>query len=98
MEPSLEDFFQFFAEEFQWGMEVVSVRRGRRCNATGGDFPGLLAANGWKYRQQSELIFLEDPFELERDLSCTIFHPNEVRLKEAIENEYTLKMALTLNS
>ncbi|CAK0796775.1 unnamed protein product, partial [Prorocentrum cordatum] len=38
---ALLQFFAFYSGEFEWGREVVSVRLGRRCGASGEEFASL---------------------------------------------------------
>jgi hypothetical protein len=67
----LDRFFMFYAEIFGWGHEVVSVRLGRRVEASSSDFSTLSHREGnW--------IHIEDPFDLKRNLNC-VLGPNEER-------------------
>jgi len=73
----LTRFFQFFAKDFLWGNEVVSIRLGRRCKAKSTEFE--LLQHRWKQR-----IHVEDPFEVERNLHCALRLDNEDLLKAEI--------------
>lgn len=58
-------FFQFYASTIWWGVEVVSVRLGRRCGTSDPTFlklPGRLASS----------LHIEDPFLLGRNLTTTL--------------------------
>jgi len=57
----LKSFFRFYAEEFKWGTEVVSVRVGKRQMASEPMFAALRA-------RQAQRIHIEDPVQLERNL------------------------------
>jgi len=69
-------FFRFFAEQFMWGHEVVSVRLGRRANADGPEFASL-AHRGHPH------IHVEDPFLLDRNLSDVLGKRQELHLRAA---------------
>jgi len=73
----LTRFFQFFAKDFLWGKEVVSIRLGHRCDAKSNEFE--LLQHRWKHR-----IHVEDPFEVERNLHCALRLDNEDILKAEI--------------
>jgi len=73
----LTRFFKFFAKDFLWGNEVVSIRLGRRCDAKSNEFE--LLQHRWKQR-----IHVEDPFEVERNLHCVLRLDNEDLLKTEI--------------
>lgn len=61
----LTRFFDFFAWEFEWGQEVVSVRWGQRFNTSHVDFGQL--------RGRLELrLHIEDPFLPARNLHCVL--------------------------
>lgn len=75
----VERFFRFFASDFQWGTEVVSVRQGRRGFILDPDFQLLP-------RQSSpNRIHLEDPFLLGRNLNCVLGHPQEQMLRAKLQ-------------
>eukprot|EP00440_Ansanella_granifera_P060860 gb/GFBE01065970.1/.p1 GENE.gb/GFBE01065970.1/~~gb/GFBE01065970.1/.p1 ORF type:complete len:559 (+),score=112.21 gb/GFBE01065970.1/:1-1677(+) len=71
------NFFQFYAENFQWGWEVVSVRCGRRLFASNGIFAALPGTT-------SERLHVEDPF-LPRNLNCVLRLENELMLSSKIQ-------------
>jgi len=81
-------FFAFFAGAeggFQWGREVISVRKGRRLATNGLDFamlPGRLTSR----------LHIEDPFLLARNLNCVLSLENEqllrVKLGQAASTMY----------
>jgi len=58
-------FFIFFAEQFQWGSEVVSVRTGRRLSASDDTFSELRG-------RFASRLHVEDPFLLHRNLQCAL--------------------------
>merc|ERR1719433_1817736 len=60
----LSGFFKFYAGDFDWGREVVSVRHGTRQDA--GCFAQLRA------RPDGASLHIEDPFELHRDLADVV--------------------------
>lgn len=61
-------FFYFYANEFFWGEECVSVRLGKRIWRIDRDFADLMhVAVGFD---------IEDPFQVERNLACH-FHSRE---------------------
>ena len=66
----LHRFFTFFAWEFEWGMEVVSVRVGQRMRAQHYSFGRL------RGRFESRL-HIEDPFLAERNLHCVLRRDRE---------------------
>uniref|UniRef100_A0A7S4PXT0 PAP-associated domain-containing protein n=1 Tax=Alexandrium monilatum TaxID=311494 RepID=A0A7S4PXT0_9DINO len=61
----LARFFRFYAAEFQWGVEVVSVRRGQRNAAADPVYEQLRAS-------MSPRLHIEDPFLLCRNLHCVL--------------------------
>ena len=75
----LARFLKFFAEEFSWGREVVSVRLGRRCNARDTDISVL------QFRDAAR-IHIEDPYRLGRNLHQELTVENEERLREALRD------------
>lgn len=58
-------FFRFYAEEFAWGHEVVSVRLGRRAPVADAAFCSL------KYVRSARL-HVEDPIDTRRNLQCQL--------------------------
>jgi len=70
-------FFMFYAEIFSWGREVVSVRLGRRVEASDREFSSL------PYRSLGR-IHIEDPYDLKRNLHCVLGATQEHGLKAAL--------------
>lgn len=74
----LSKFFQFYAVDFDWGAEVVSVRLAHRLSRMHEGFSPL---NGrWISR-----LHVEDPFLLARNLNCALGRAQERALSAAIE-------------
>lgn len=71
-------FFEFYANEFRWGEEVVSVRLGRRELSTATGFQEL---NGFFNCR----LHIEDPLELTRNLNDILSEWNERKLKLAFK-------------
>lgn len=71
----LQRFFSFYAWEFGWGTEVVSVRYGRRGGAHHQNFSQL------RGRFEGRL-HIEDPFLIERNLHCVLQPEREVLLHQ----------------
>mmetsp|Transcript_35892 Transcript_35892/g.78605 ORF Transcript_35892/g.78605 Transcript_35892/m.78605 type:complete len:482 (-) Transcript_35892:100-1545(-) len=67
-------FRLFFAEEFGWGSEVVSVRLGRRESAASPEF-------GLMQHRLAKRIHVEDPYELGRNLHCVLSLEREAFLR-----------------
>lgn len=61
----LHRFFCFFAGEFRWGQEVVSIRLGRRAAA---DDPAFSQLRG----RFDARLHIEDPFLTARNLHCVL--------------------------
>ncbi|CAK0811253.1 unnamed protein product [Prorocentrum cordatum] len=74
---ALRQFFAFYAREFEWGREVVSVRLGRRCRAGGPEF--TLLPNAADHR-----LHVEDPFLTGRNLNCVLGLEQEAQLQAAL--------------
>jgi len=58
-------FFSFFATQFQWGNEVVSVRHGQRATVDDPAYDNLRAG-------LSQRLHIEDPFLTGRNLHCVL--------------------------
>jgi len=58
-------FFRFYASEYQWCREVVSVRRGERAGAANPAYSQLGAS-------LSPRLHIEDPFLTGRNLNCVL--------------------------
>lgn len=65
------NFFTFFAAEFKWGDEVVSVRVGKRIPASAGIYGQL------RGRIRCPRLHIEDPFLVHRNLNCVLGHEQE---------------------
>lgn len=72
----LARFICFYAEQFAWGDEVVSVRLGQRVRPWDPEFASL------PYRTQPR-IHIEDPFDLRRNLHCVLGAREELELQAA---------------
>jgi len=70
----LSRFFDFYASDFQWGSEVVSVRLGRRVQVSSPEFYQLQG-------QAVRRLHIEDPFLLNRNLNCVLGQSQESQLK-----------------
>eukprot|EP00929_Paragymnodinium_shiwhaense_P117244 TRINITY_DN8760_c0_g2_i1.p1 TRINITY_DN8760_c0_g2~~TRINITY_DN8760_c0_g2_i1.p1 ORF type:complete len:903 (-),score=167.08 TRINITY_DN8760_c0_g2_i1:107-2815(-) len=69
-------FFRFYEEQFAWGVEVVSVRLGRRQKAESRHFSHLS-------HRAAVRVHVEDPFQLERNLHDVLGEQQEQRLRAA---------------
>merc|ERR1719424_321352 len=67
-------FFGFYLSCFEWGSEVVSVRRGVRGRISDDQFHQLPG-------QRISRLHIEDPFILGRNLNCTLGSDQEMRMK-----------------
>ncbi len=76
----LKGFFTFYANHFQWGTEVVSVRCAHRVSINHAKFS--LLARG-KFALAASSIHIEDPFDLQRNLNCVLDEAGLARLKHA---------------
>jgi hypothetical protein len=72
-------FFHFYAHTFSWGHEVGSVRTGQRLDIRHSHYAQL---HGHGIAQK---LHIEDPFVLERNLSCTLQQPQERTLLRLIQ-------------
>jgi DNA polymerase sigma len=73
----LRGFFTFYARDFQWGLEVASIRLAHRYPITNVRFNAL--ARG----KLAEPIHIEDPFDLQRNLNCVLDETGLAKLKNA---------------
>eukprot|EP00931_Biecheleriopsis_adriatica_P050033 TRINITY_DN28957_c0_g1_i1.p1 TRINITY_DN28957_c0_g1~~TRINITY_DN28957_c0_g1_i1.p1 ORF type:complete len:563 (-),score=93.29 TRINITY_DN28957_c0_g1_i1:84-1772(-) len=64
---TLRDFAGFLTQELQWGKDVVSVRKGQRLKLE--SFPRLSRKSR---NTEAELLHIEDPFDIERNLNCVL--------------------------
>lgn len=78
----LSCFFYFFAHDFQWGTEVVSVRLGYRAQIGSPEFAAL-SGHPFSWR-----LHVEDPFLLHRNLNCVLGDDEEVVLRDSISSAY----------
>lgn len=69
-------FFRFYAEQFAWGLEVVSVRRGERTDSGAQEYALL------SYREKQRM-HIEDPCEPKRNLHCVLGADEEFGLRQA---------------
>mmetsp|Transcript_54409 Transcript_54409/g.117759 ORF Transcript_54409/g.117759 Transcript_54409/m.117759 type:complete len:415 (-) Transcript_54409:266-1510(-) len=67
-------FFQFYAHDFHWGAEVVSVRLGQRAGAQEPSFERLSGRCAVR-------LHIEDPFLLDRNLNVALRYEQEWVLK-----------------
>eukprot|EP00434_Breviolum_minutum_P025940 symbB.v1.2.022933.t1/scaffold2056.1/size90925/7 len=65
---TLSDFAQFMTKEFEWGVDVVSVRVGRILDLDA--YPELSI----RHAREDDTLHIEDPFDISRNLSC-VFGP-----------------------
>lgn len=72
-------FFQFYTSTIWWGIEVVSVRLGRRCGTSDPTFSELPGRGG-------SSLHIEDPFLLGRSLTTTLGEGQETMLYGALAN------------
>lgn len=77
----IKRFFHFFAEVFQWSVEVASVRLGRRCPATDAEFAQLRG-------RHLPRLHIEDPFLTGRNLNCVLGTTQEIALFGAISSTW----------
>jgi len=77
----LYDFFCFYASDFLWSEEVVSVRLGRRAFSREMDFVKLTGV-------MAPRLNIEDPFLLDRNLNCTLGLEQENQLKASIQSTF----------
>ncbi|CAJ1418214.1 unnamed protein product [Effrenium voratum] len=79
----LYDFFSFYAQEYNWQEEVISVRLGRRAfRQEISNFQNLVGA------ASAARLHIEDPFLLDRNLNCTLGMEQEAQLKVKIRMTY----------
>lgn len=76
LERLLDRFFQFYSQEFYWGTEVASLRRGGRSFA---DDPAFTLLRG----RHSVRLHVEDPCDPRRNLNCVLGEAEEVHLQAA---------------
>lgn len=71
-------FFYFFAQEFVWGEEVVSVRVGKRLAVGDAEYGNL------RGRFDHARLHVEDPYLLSRNLNCALSQQQEFILRNKI--------------
>lgn len=67
-------FFKFYAHQFSWGSEVVSLRFGTRLSRDDRKFEALRGR--WAYR-----LHIEDPYKWDRNLHCVLGKREELKLR-----------------
>lgn len=72
------EFFDFYAREFEWDDEVVSIRIGRRESAHGAEFQAL--------DKQMRRLLIEDPYITTRNLGDVLTSQTKVAFHHAIKN------------
>jgi len=70
-------FYQFYAHDFRWGSEVISIRFGQRFDSDNSNFEGLRG-------NRSRRIHVEDPYQSERNLHCVLGRSEEMRLRGSL--------------
>jgi hypothetical protein len=79
----LHRFFDFYATQHMWGYEVVSPRTGQRYNIHDSFFDSLPG------RECADLIQIEDPFIVSRNLNCVLGREQQQILWEKIVSAHT---------
>ncbi|CAE7796374.1 URT1 [Symbiodinium sp. CCMP2456] len=77
----LGGFFEFFSEQFDWGNEVVSVRLGKRLPAKDPEFSILPRK---QFRGFRDILKIEDPIEISRNLNFALSERSSRRIRELI--------------
>jgi len=72
------EFFVWYADEFGWCHEVVSIRTGRRVDKKGAEFQAL--------DKQRRKLLIEDPYVTTRNLSDVLTDEAELETYNAIMN------------
>jgi len=76
-EPWFSHFFDFYANQFQWGHEIVSIRLGRRLSRSDPAFS--------KLKRVDTHLDIEDPFLVNRNLGAHIRSKKKLeRFREAV--------------
>jgi len=71
VDVSFRDFAAFYTDDFEWGKWVVSVRTGA-CKPLA-EYPELKQKyRGVKPGEIQDMIHIEDPFDLSRNLNCVL--------------------------
>jgi len=83
---SFRDFAKFFCNEFNWGESVVSVRRGELDSIDIEQYTNLktIFRDGIDITEAAEMIHIEDPFDIERNLNCVLATGSNGQLWEAL--------------
>lgn len=71
-------FFEFYAQEFYWGSEVVSLRFGTRLDVREPFFASLKG-------RHFPRLHVEDPCDPSRNLNCVLGENEELRLQEEFQ-------------
>mmetsp|Transcript_105175 Transcript_105175/g.292919 ORF Transcript_105175/g.292919 Transcript_105175/m.292919 type:complete len:170 (+) Transcript_105175:109-618(+) len=69
---SFHDFAHFFYNEFKWGEWVVSVRMGQCLGVDKYPKLKMKPRDGMRFDEWAEMIHIEDPFDVERNLNCVL--------------------------
>ena len=83
----LTDFFAFYASEFRWGEEVVSIRQGRRLSIHENVFSTL--SRGKLFDLGVATIHIEDPLDIQRNLNCVLDIEGLSRLTKALSDVHS---------
>ena len=90
-ELSFEGFVRFYAVEYRWGRECVSVRNGKRLDLE--NYPklqGLRPRRGISAEEWEISIRIEDPFERSRDLADVLQYGRSAELRAALLAEHAV--------
>lgn len=79
---SLSDFARFYADEFQWGDWVVSIRTGT-CRSVDA-YPGLKRNDRTTAEEAAGMLHIEDPIETTRNLNCVLAPGSDEELRRKI--------------
>jgi hypothetical protein len=87
-ELSLRGFCQFYATEFVWGEDVVSVRLGTKEKASASAFKKLKREYPYMPKEETKyMLHIEDPIDVERNLNCVLNPGSVFKLWAAFEEE-----------
>jgi DNA polymerase sigma len=78
----LRGFFSFYATEFSWGHEVVSIRLGQRVSIDTHQFDALARGK----LNPNHAIHIEDPLDTFRNLNCVLDVDGLARLRGAFND------------
>jgi len=77
-------FVRFFCQEFRWGEWVVSVRTGQCLSKTDHSLLRMRPREGMALGEWDEIIHIEDPFDIERNLNCVLGPTHSEKLRWAL--------------